>query len=77
MTPVLFNLFSCLLIERWSANLEEVEGVRVDLHFKYDENLFRRYTRNAQVRLLMECLFADDGALLATSRSGMERAVQE
>ena len=42
-----------------------MEGVRVDLHFKYDENLFLRYTRNAQVRLLMECLFADDGALLA------------
>ena len=57
--------------------LEEVEGVGVDLHFKYDEKLFRRYTRNAQVRMLTECLFADDGALLATSRSGMERAVQE
>ena len=29
------------------------------------------------MRLLTECLFADDSALLATSRNGMERAVQE
>ncbi len=57
--------------------LEDVEGVGNDLHFKYDEKLFRRYTRNAQVRMLTECLFADDGALLATSRNAMERAVQE
>ena len=77
MALMLFNLFSCLVIERWRARLEEVEGVGVDLHFKYDEKLFRRYSRNAQVRLLTECLFADDGALLATSRNGMERAVQE
>ena len=41
----------------------EVEGkaggggrIGVDLHFKYDEKLFHRYTRNAQVRLLTECL---------------------
>ena len=27
MAPVLFNLFSCLVIERWRARLEEVEGV--------------------------------------------------
>jgi len=44
---------------------------------KHDEKLFRRYTRNAQVRLLTKYLFADDGALLATSRDGMERAVQQ
>ena len=76
MAPVLFNLFSCLVIERLRAKLEEVEGIGVDLHFKYDEKLFRRYTRNAQVRLLTECLFTDDGALLATSRSG-SAGVQE
>ena len=77
MAPVPFNLFSCLVIERWRARLEEVEGVGVDLYFKYDEKQFRRCIRIAQVRLLMECLFAEDGALLATSRNDMERAVQE
>ena len=49
------------MIERWRASLEEVEGVGVDLHFKYDEKQFRWYIRNAQVRLLTECLFADNG----------------
>ncbi len=63
--------------ERWLVRLEDVEGVGVDLHFKYDEKLFHWYTRNAQVRMRTECLFADDGALLATSRNAMERAVQE
>ncbi len=29
------------------------------------------------MRLLTECLFADDGALLATTRAGAERAVRE
>ncbi len=75
MAPVLFNLFSRLMVERWLVRLEDVEGVGVDLHFKYDEKLFRWYTRNAQVRMRTEYLFADDGALLATSRNAMERAV--
>ena len=39
MAPVLFNLFSCLVIERWRARLEEVEGVGVDLLFKYDAGI--------------------------------------
>ena len=50
LAPVLFNLFSCLVIERWRERLEEVERIGVDLHFKYDEKLFCRYTRNTQVR---------------------------
>ena len=42
VAPVLFNLFSYVVIERWRARLEEVEGVGFDLHLKYDEKLFRR-----------------------------------
>jgi len=48
MAPVLFNLFnlfSCLVIERWRARLEGMEGVGFDLHFKFNEKLFHRYTR--------------------------------
>ncbi len=39
--------------------------------------LFRRYTSNAMERKLTECLFADDGAILASTRLGAERAVTE
>ena len=77
MAPVLFNLFTCLVTERWQARVEGAEGVGIALNFKYDQKLFRRYTRNANVKLLMECLFADDGALLASTRTGTERAVRE
>jgi len=39
------------------------------VHYKYDHQLFRRYTRNALKRRITECLFVDDGALLVLKRS--------
>ena len=77
MAPVLFNLFTCLVVERWQARVEGADGVGIKLNYKYDQKLFRRYIRNADVRTLTECLFADDGALLASTRPGAERAVRE
>ena len=77
MAPVLFNLFSCLVIERWRARLEEVEGVGVDLNFKYDKNLFRRYTRNTQVRLFTECLLQMMVYCWLLAGMAWRRAVQE
>ena len=47
---------------------------RISLKHKYDGKLFRR---NASSTRILECLFADDGALLATSREGAEKATQE
>ena len=76
MAPVFFNLYTCLVVEQWCAKVGQVEGMGVELNYKYDEKLFRRYVRNADESRLTECLFADDGALLATTRSGAERAVQ-
>ena len=72
MVPVLFNLYTCLVVERWLAKLEGVDGTGITVHYKYDQRLFRRYTRNAMLRWLTECLFA---ALLASTRSGAETAV--
>ena len=51
--------------------------VGVNLSYKYDHKLFRRYTSNAVGRKLTGCFFADDGALLASTRSGGEKAVRE
>ena len=75
MAPVLFNLYTTLLIERWRAKIETVDGVGVTLNYKLDKKLFRRYTRNSSKQNVPECLFADDGALLASTREGAERAV--
>ena len=76
MAPVLFNLFMCAMMERWAERAHGNVEVGVRLHYKYDEKLFRRYERNANMRLLTECQFADDGALLASSRSGAELAIR-
>ena len=61
MAPVLFNLSTCLVTERWQTRVEGAEGVDIRLNFKYDQKLFWRYTRNASIKQLMECLFVDDG----------------
>ena len=77
MAPVLFNLYACLLVERWTARIQQSDGIGVQLRYKHDRKLFRRYTRNAEETRLNELQFADDAALLATTRSGAEKALQE
>ena len=77
LSPVLFNLFSCAVLEHWKQKLNGVDGVGVHLCYKYDQKLFRRYIKNASHCLLSDCLFADDGALLASSRAGMELSIKE
>ena len=48
----------------------------VYLLYKYDQKLFRRNTRGASNSTLYECEFADDVALLATTRAAAERAIK-
>lgn len=57
--------------------MEGDEGVGISVKYKYDGMLFRRYIRNASERKVTECLFADHEALLASTRSGAERAALE
>ena len=79
MAPVLFNLYTCLVMERWMARVEGTEGAGINIKYKYDGKLFRRYTRNtcSYERRITECLFADDGALLSSTRQGAERTALE
>ena len=77
MAPVLFNLYTCLLMERWAARVKENDGVGIQLNYKIDKKLFRKYTRNAEQRKIAECLFADDGALLSSTRAGAESALSD
>ena len=43
---------------------------------KNDKKLFRRYTRNSCEKKITEWQFADDAAILASTRSGAEREQQ-
>ena len=76
LAPVLFNLYACLVVERWRSRVSEVDGAGTYLCFKFDQKLFRS-TRNAQESQLTDGQFADDGALLATSRAGAEQILWE
>ena len=74
MAPVLFNLYTCLAVERWLARVKDNEEVGITTKFKYHRKLSRRYTANACEKKLTECQFADDAALLSSTRSGVETA---
>ena len=75
LAPTLFNLYACLVMERWTAQVRDLEGVGTSMLCKLDGKLFRRSTRASQQVHLTECQFADDAALLATTRSGAEQAI--
>ena len=76
-TPTLFNLYACMVVERWKERIQDVDDVGVLLNYKMDRKLFRRYTRNASQAQLTEGQFADDAAPLATSHRGAEIAITE
>ena len=75
MAPVLFNLYMCAVFECWLGHVKGVDGVGIDILFKCDGQLFRSPRTWTSTALLTECQFADDAALIATSRSGMELAL--
>ena len=55
MAPVLFNLYTCLAMERWHEMTKQMRGIGLTLKFKHDGKLFCRYTRNADETTLTEC----------------------
>ena len=65
------------MVERWNERVRDLDGVGAYLRYKYDKKLFRRYTRNADETGVNECQFADDAALLATTKRGAELATIE
>ena len=75
LAPTLFSLYACLVMERWTAQVRDLEGVGTSMLCKLDGKLFRRSTGGSQQVHLTECQFADDAALLATTRSGAEQAI--
>ena len=75
--PVLFKFYACLCMECWKARVIDEEGVGVDLKYKQDSKLFRRYTCHAVDTRLAEFHFTDDTALLATTSAGAVEALHQ
>ena len=76
MASTLFNLYTCVVGERWLSRVAEMEDAGSYLRYKFDQQLYRRYTRNASEDTIKECKFADAVALLATTREGAETTIR-
>ena len=77
MAPTLFNLYSCVVAERWLERIRGVDGIGTQILCKFDQQLFRRSTKNACKKLLEKGEFADDVVLLASTRAAAEVAIKE
>ena len=76
MAPTLFNLYVCVVGERWLSRVAEMEDVRSYLRHQFDQQLFRTYTRNASEDTIKECQVAVNVALLATTQEGAETTIR-
>ena len=71
ITPVLFNLYFNLVISQWR---EKCRDVGVNILYKCDGKLIGERTRRPCCTKMSEFLFAEDAAVIGTSRRSMERA---
>ena len=73
--PTLFNLYACVVAERWLDGVQDEVGVGTRVLYKQDQQLFHRSTRNASEMLVSKVEFADDVVLLASTREAAEAAI--
>ena len=76
MAPTLFNLYACVVAERWLDRVQDVADVGIRMLYKLDQQLFRRSTRGASEVLVHKGEFADDMVLWASSRQAAEVAIR-
>ena len=76
MAPTLFNLYACVVVERWLERVKSVEGTGTHTLYKQDQQLFQRSIRNAQEMLLIKGEFSDDVVLWARMRQAVSAAIR-
>ena len=64
------------MAERWLDKVSETDDAGTHVLYKLDQRLFRRYTRNASEVNILKGQFADDVALLATTREAADQAIK-
>ena len=63
MAPTLFNLYACVVGERWLSRVAKMEDVGSYLRYKFDQQLFRRSpempvkipSKNAGLQTMQPC----------------------
>ena len=73
IAPTLFNLYFNMVITCWR---ERCRSLGVDILYKCGGKLIGERTRSPQTAKVNELLFADDAAVVSTTRGKMERAAQ-
>ena len=68
MAPTLFNLYASVVAEKWTEAVQGIEEAGIELHYKLDQQLFRRSTRGASKVRALKGEFADNVVLVASSR---------
>ena len=76
MAPILFNLYACVVAERWLDRVQNEEGVGTCMLYKLDQHLFCRSTRNACEMIMRRGEFADDVVLMASTRQAAEDVIR-
>ena len=66
----LFNLYASVVAEKWREAVQGIEESGIELHYKLDQQLFRRSTIGAIKVRALKGEFADDVVLVASSRGG-------
>ena len=64
------------MAEKWTEAVQGIEETGIELHYKLDQQLFRRYTRGASKVRALKGEFADDVVLVASSREAAEGAAE-
>ena len=67
IAPTLFNLYTSVVAEKWTEAVQGIEEAGVELHYKLDQQLFRRSTRGASKVKTLNGELSDDVVLVASS----------
>ena len=76
IAPTLFNLYACVVAERWLEKVQNEEDVGTRVLYRLDQQLFRKNARNACEVVANKGEFADDVVLLASTRQAAEVAIR-
>ena len=75
LSPLLFNIYMRAVFTCWLQRQEGVDGIGLNLRYRLDGRLHFRRSRRDLLLWLTDCQFADDSALMASTRGAAKLAL--
>ena len=75
LSPLLFNIYMRAVFTCWLQRQEGVDGIGLNLRYRLDGRLHFRRSRRDLLLWLTNCQFADDSALVASTRGAAQLAL--